>query len=58
LRSASTFDDAQADLGEVAGAHVAGHPLALDDARRVRARRDRAGLAVRVLPCVSGPPPK
>src|SRR5688572_3246391 len=39
-------DDAQADLGEVAGAHVARHPLALDDARGIRPRRDRAGLAV------------
>src|SRR5712691_8412700 len=38
--------DAQADLGEVAGAHVPGHPLALDDARRVGTRRDRSGLAV------------
>src|SRR4051812_33592291 len=38
--------DAQADLGEVAGAHVPRHPLAFDDARRVGSRRDRAGLAV------------
>src|SRR6266851_9233466 len=39
-------DDAQADLGEVAGAHVPRHPLALDDAGRIRAGRDRARLAV------------
>src|SRR5258708_33217670 len=38
--------DAQADLGEVAGAHVPGHPLALDDARRVGTRSDRPRLAV------------
>src|SRR5439155_8098695 len=38
--------DAQADLGKVARAHVPGHALALDDARRVGARRDRARLAV------------
>src|SRR6201988_3330596 len=38
--------DAQADLGEVAGAHVPGHPLAFDDARRIGTRRDRARLAV------------
>src|SRR5215510_9378057 len=40
------LDDAQADLGEVAGAHVAGHPLSFDNPRRVRARRDRSRLAV------------
>src|SRR5260221_14776290 len=38
--------DAQADLGEVAGAHVPGHALALDDARRVGTRSDRPRLAV------------
>src|SRR6266705_5005570 len=38
--------DAQADLGEVAGAHVPRHPLAFDDARRVGARRDGSRLAV------------
>src|SRR6267378_3766256 len=38
--------DAQADLGEVAGAHMPGHALAFDDARRVGARRDRSRLAV------------
>src|SRR6266404_2622962 len=38
--------DAQADLGEVAGAHMPGHALALDDARRVGARSDRSRLAV------------
>src|SRR6266550_2489013 len=39
-------DDPQAELGEVAGAHVPGHPLAFDDPRRVGTRGDRAGLAV------------
>src|SRR5260370_10056054 len=39
-------DNAQADLGEVAGAHMPGHPLALDDARRIRARRDRSRFAM------------
>src|SRR5438105_4491212 len=38
--------DTQADLGEVAGAHMPGHALAFDDARRVGARRDRSRLAV------------
>src|SRR5260370_9556778 len=38
--------DAQADLGEVAGAHVPGHPFAFDDARRVGTRSDRSRLAV------------
>src|SRR5258705_8591171 len=38
--------DAQADLGEVAGAHVPRHPLAFDDARRIGTRRDRSRLAV------------
>src|SRR6266436_5310237 len=38
--------DAQADLGEVAGTHMPRHPLALDDARRIGARRDRSRLAV------------
>src|SRR6266480_7685478 len=38
--------DAQAELGGVAGAHVPGHPLALDDARRIGTRRDRSRLAV------------
>src|SRR2546427_9149155 len=38
--------DAQADLGEVAGAHVPGHPLAFDDARRVGTRSDRPRLTV------------
>src|SRR5216117_908629 len=33
-------------LGEALRAHVSRHPLPLDDARRVRARRDRPGLAV------------
>src|SRR2546423_12910249 len=37
---------AQAQLREVAGAHMTGHALSLDDARRVRPRSDRAGLAV------------
>src|SRR5262249_41146056 len=39
-------DDRQAQLGEVAVAHVARHPLALDDARRIGPRSDRARLAV------------
>src|SRR5439155_7136164 len=38
--------DAQADLGEVTGAHMSRHPLALDAARRIGARRDRPRLAV------------
>src|SRR6266496_1065164 len=38
--------DAQAELGEVAGAHVPRHPLAFDDARRVGPRRDGSRLAV------------
>src|SRR2546425_499240 len=38
--------DAQADLGEVAGAHMPRHALALDDARGVGARSDRSRLAV------------
>src|SRR5438105_2684320 len=38
--------DPQADLGEVARAHVTRHPLAFDDARRVGTRRDRARLTV------------
>src|SRR6266849_3403569 len=46
-------DDAQADLGEVARAHVPRHPLALDDAGGIRARRDRSRLAVpRVAVCL------
>src|ERR1051325_8548579 len=40
------LDDPKAELREVAGAQVSGHPLALDDPRRVRARRDRARLAM------------
>src|SRR2546425_4934559 len=38
--------DLEPQLGEVPGAHVAGHPLPLDDPGRVGARRDRARLAV------------
>src|SRR5207249_10775377 len=38
--------DLEPQLGEVPGAHVAGHSLPLDDPRRVGARRDRARLAV------------
>src|ERR1051325_11147196 len=38
--------DPQAELRETARAHVPGHPLPLDDARGVRPRRDRPGLAV------------
>src|SRR5256885_14163404 len=40
------LDDAQADLGEVARAHMAGHPLSFNNARRIGARRDRSRLAV------------
>src|SRR4029077_13931913 len=38
--------DAEPQLGEVARPHVPGHALPLDDARRIGARRDRAGLAM------------
>src|SRR3989475_3083 len=38
--------DPQAELGEAPRAHMAPHALALDDARRVGAGRDRARLAV------------
>src|SRR5436190_1688496 len=38
--------DPEAELGEVARAHVAGHPLSFDNPRRVGARRDRTRLAV------------
>src|SRR6266705_4695082 len=38
--------DPQAELRETARAHVPRHPLPLDDARGVRPRRDRPGLAV------------
>src|SRR5207245_4701092 len=37
---------AEAELRKTPRSHVAGHPLAFDDAGRVRAGRDRAGLAV------------
>src|SRR6266571_3954122 len=40
------FDDAQAELGEVAGAHMPGHPLSFNNPRRVGPRRDRSRLAV------------
>src|SRR5437899_12538148 len=40
------LDDAQADLGEVARAHMAGHPLSFNNPRRIGARRDRSRLAV------------
>src|SRR5258708_39191653 len=40
------FHDAEAQLGEIARAHVPGHALPFDDARRISARRDRAGLAM------------
>src|SRR5918995_4324910 len=36
----------EAQLGVAGSAHVARHPLALDDSRRVGARADRAGLPV------------
>src|SRR4051812_10572114 len=38
--------DAKPDGGVAMIAHVAGHLLALDDARRIRAGSDRAGLAM------------
>src|SRR5690349_20502080 len=38
------LDHGEAQLRVARGTHVAGHPLALDDARRVGARADRAGL--------------
>src|SRR3977135_2283775 len=38
--------DPQADLREVAGAHMPGHALAFDDARGVRTRSDRSRLTV------------
>src|SRR6266480_4751874 len=40
------LDHAQAELGEVAGAHMPGHPLSFDNPRRIGARRDRPRLAV------------
>src|SRR5213082_3349936 len=40
------LDHPEAQLGEAACAHVAGHPLAFDDARRIGAGSDRPGLAV------------
>src|SRR6266508_4654246 len=42
--------DAEPQLGEVARAHVARHPLPLDDARGIGARRDRAGLPLPGVP--------
>src|SRR3954447_14149634 len=36
----------EADLGVPLGTHVAGHPLALDDPRRVGARANRARLSM------------
>src|SRR5437868_15185362 len=48
--------DPQAELRKTARAHVPRHPLPLDDARGVRPRRDRAGLAVtRVAVGLGGP---
>src|SRR5919107_2503131 len=44
------LDHRESELGVPLGAHVPGHPLALDDARRVGARADRARLPV---PCVA-----
>src|SRR5436309_16121351 len=38
--------DAQADLGEVMGAHMTGHPLGFDDARLICTGRARSRLAV------------
>src|SRR5437773_11825099 len=40
------FDDAQTELGEVAGAHMPGHPLSFNNPRRVGPRRNRSRLAV------------
>src|SRR5947207_6445731 len=40
------LDHRESELGVALGTHVAGHPLALDDARRVGARADRARLPV------------
>src|SRR5215216_1899977 len=37
-------DHPEPDLGVALGSHVTGHPLPLDDARRVGARADRARL--------------
>src|SRR2546426_12199672 len=51
-------DDAQADLGEVAGAHMPGHPLAFDNAGGIRARRDRSRLAMARIAVRLGPPPE
>src|SRR6185295_13755292 len=48
------LDHGEPELGVARGPHVARHPLALDDARRVGARADRARLPV---PWVAGPPP-
>src|ERR1043165_1650867 len=39
-------DHPEAELGVAPGAHVARHPLALDDPRRIGARADRARLPV------------
>src|SRR5215211_4144435 len=39
-------DDRESQLGVALRAHVPGHPFALDDARRVGARADRARLPV------------
>src|SRR5207302_8582143 len=40
------LDHPEAQLGEAARAHVAGPPLAFDDARRIGAGSDPPGLAV------------
>src|SRR5438445_13629263 len=40
------LDDSHSDLGEVALAHMAGHPLSFNNPRRIGARRDRSRLAV------------
>src|SRR2546422_1851079 len=47
--------DAEAELGGVAGAHMPGHALAFDDARRIGARRDRSRLAVTRVAVRLGP---
>src|SRR5438874_13613893 len=39
-------DHTQPELGEIAGAHMPGHPFALDDARGIGAWRNRSRLAV------------
>src|SRR2546421_9810083 len=51
-------DDTQAELREIAGAHMPGHPFALDDARRIGAWRDRSSVTVTRVPAGLGPAPQ